>query len=84
MVDRRGRVLKHNSGTLQVFKYLLKNRIPIGVASRTRQIKAVMSLITLFDWDQFISNKQIYPGKKTTHLFRLVKQLQEDISKRVL
>lgn len=68
MVDYRGSVIKHYPDTPKVLKYLWENNIDISVASRTGETDGAEQLVTLFGWNKYFKNKQIYPGSKDTHI----------------
>ncbi|GFU04521.1 magnesium-dependent phosphatase 1 [Nephila pilipes] len=45
----------------------------LGIASRTEWPEGAKKLLKLFDWENYFTYKEIYPGKKTTHF----KSMQE-------
>lgn len=70
MVDSRGRIIKYYPEAPKVLNYLMENKIGISAASRTGEIDGAEQLLSLFGWNKYFQNKQIYPGSKDTHFHR--------------
>ncbi|WAR12134.1 MGDP1-like protein [Mya arenaria] len=73
IVDRHGRVVKPFRDVPKVLAKLKQDGYIIAVASRTACTQEANSLCALFDWDQYFSYKEIYPGCKITHFNKFKK-----------
>lgn len=75
MVDSQENIIKHYPEAPKVLKYLQENNVGISVASRTAEVAGAVQLIKLFGWSKYFQSKQIYPGRKNTHINRQVKHI---------
>ncbi|XP_045469013.1 magnesium-dependent phosphatase 1-like [Harmonia axyridis] len=71
VVDKEGKTIKPFPQSTVVLKSLIDNGIQLGVASRTSEIQGAKQLIDFFDWSQYFSFVEIFPGCKTTHFERI-------------
>lgn len=67
IVDTHGQKIKYYEEVPKILEYLKNEGIKIGVASRTSEIDGANQLLNLFNWNRFISFKEIYPGSKISH-----------------
>lgn len=67
IVDTLGRKIKYFEEVPEILEYLKNQGIKIGVASRTSEIDGANQLLNLFNWNKYISYKEIYPGSKIPH-----------------
>lgn len=62
--------MKHYPDVPEILKQLTDDGCKIGIASRTSEIRGAESLLQLYDWNKYISYKQIFPGCKVTHFVK--------------
>ncbi|GJQ76904.1 hypothetical protein Trydic_g15105 [Trypoxylus dichotomus] len=55
----------------QVLQKLHEQGYILGVASRTGEINGAHQLLNLFNWEEYFTYKEIYPGCKVTHFKRI-------------
>ena len=72
--DAHGILVKYYPEVPAILERLKSLGYRIGIASRTSCIDEANDLLRLFNWDQWIDYKQIYPGCKITHITKLSKQ----------
>lgn len=73
VVDRHGGVVKPYANSTEILQRLSVLGYKIGIASRTGSIKDANSLVKLFNWEQYIDHKEIYPGCKVQHFKKFKK-----------
>ncbi|XP_064598864.1 magnesium-dependent phosphatase 1-like [Liolophura sinensis] len=71
--DRNGQRIKFYSCVPDILQRLQNEGYQLGVASRTGATAEANELLILFDWDKYFAYKEIYPGSKTTHFARFLK-----------
>ncbi|XP_054160288.1 magnesium-dependent phosphatase 1-like [Oppia nitens] len=69
--DRQQQPMRTFSEVPDIMRRLTADGIQIGVASRTEYPLGAHTLIDLFQLDQFVNYRQIYPGRKLKHFERL-------------
>nr|XP_027217647.1 magnesium-dependent phosphatase 1-like [Penaeus vannamei] len=71
VVDRRNKKVKPYEEASEILKELHAEGYVIAVASRTGEIQGANQLLNLYEWDQYITYKEIYPGSKINHFERI-------------
>ncbi|XP_017482488.1 PREDICTED: magnesium-dependent phosphatase 1-like [Rhagoletis zephyria] len=71
--DRNNQHVTYYKEVPAVLEKLISLGYELGIASRTGAIEEAEDLLRLFNWNQYFSYKQIYPGTKTTHIKRISK-----------
>ncbi|KAL1516884.1 hypothetical protein ABEB36_000721 [Hypothenemus hampei] len=74
VVDSYGSKVKYYPEVPEVLRNLKEEGYEIGVASRTSELHGAEQLLNLFDWNKYITYKEIYPGCKVTHFNKIKKQ----------
>lgn len=70
IVDRWNKKVKPYKEAAEILKELHAEGYAIAVASRTGEINGANQLLNLYDWDKYITYKEIYPGSKINHFER--------------
>ncbi|GIY28779.1 magnesium-dependent phosphatase 1 [Caerostris extrusa] len=73
IVDGSGRKIKCFPDVPDVLNKLKSDGYILGIASRTEWPEGAEKLVKLFEWDNYFTYKEIYPGRKTTHFERMHK-----------
>ncbi|XP_042857805.1 magnesium-dependent phosphatase 1-like [Penaeus japonicus] len=71
IVDRWNKKVKPYKEAAEILKELHAEGYAIAVASRTGEINGANQLLNLYDWDKYITYKEIYPGSKINHFERI-------------
>lgn len=72
--DGHGRQVKYYRDVPEILKRLQSEGYKLAVASRTPCTEEARSILHLFDWNQYFTYKEIYPGTKTNHFKRFKEQ----------
>ncbi|XP_008478311.1 magnesium-dependent phosphatase 1-like isoform X2 [Diaphorina citri] len=73
VMDAKGTLIKYYRGVPEILRYLKENKCLVAAASRTSEILHAKQILNLINLNQYFSNKEIYPGPKTTHFESLKK-----------
>lgn len=65
--DRYGVHVTHFPDSVKILQYFQQESIPVAAASRTGEISGAKQLLKIFEWEKYFVQKEIYPGRKTTH-----------------
>lgn len=73
IVDRYGSKIRTYSDSTKILKELHLLGYQLAVASRTSALEEAERLLEMLDWNKYFVSKQIYPGRKTTHMSKISK-----------
>lgn len=73
VLDAHGRTVKPFPEVQEVLKHLKSLNYEMAIASRTHATQEANKLVELFGWNKYFSYKEIYPGRKTTHISKISK-----------
>ncbi|KAF5303715.1 hypothetical protein FQR65_LT00859 [Abscondita terminalis] len=71
IIDSKGSIIQHYEDVPAILQRLTQKGYVLAVASRTPKVRSAEQLIELFDWNQYFTYKEIYPGKKTLHFSKV-------------
>ena len=71
--DRCKHQVKHYPEVPEVLNKLKSLGYELAIASRTSATDDAESLLQLFNWNQYFTYKEIYPGMKTKHISSICK-----------
>jgi len=74
VVDRHQQHIKHYEEVPAVLEKLNSLGYELAIASRTGAIEEAEHLLHLFEWNQYFTYKEIYPGSKVRHINSICKR----------
>lgn len=68
MIDSKGKIIKCYPEVPEIFEYLKKLGVRIGICSSSIAVQESKQLIELFGWNKYIDIEEIYPISKDISL----------------